>query len=189
MSSGPARRQRLAVSPCRTTSMGERCLPFLPPAALSRPPAISFTCALKFPTPLAALAMSLESTLTLTFGRRAIALPRPPLRPFFVAARAIPPAAPAIAAPPATSGTFALLAALPTVLPAPLALSPMSPTAFFTASTFECFDDEPLLWDLLDAPLLDRLALLAADFAFAFTFGAFAREALGFDALGFGDFE
>jgi hypothetical protein len=44
-----------------------------------------------------------------------------------VLARAIPPAAPTSAAPPATSGTFALLAALPTVLigPAPLlALAP-----------------------------------------------------------------
>src|SRR4051812_32550328 len=118
MPSGPARRYRLAVSPWRTTSTGERCLPFLPDAAGSRPPAISPTCALTCPTPLAALATSLESilifgALTLIFGRRVIALPSAFLLPFFEAARAIPPAAPAIAAPPATSGTFALLAALP----------------------------------------------------------------------------
>jgi hypothetical protein len=105
--------------------------------------------------------------LTLTFGRRLIALPSPLLRPFFEADRASPPAAPAIAAPPATSGTFALLAALPTVLPALLALPPTfpptSPTAWRTASTFECLLDEPLLeGDFRERDLLLALEALAA---------------------------
>ncbi|HEY3435738.1 MAG TPA: hypothetical protein VGK41_08800, partial [Solirubrobacterales bacterium] len=165
------RRQRLVVSPCRTTSIGERCLPFLPEAALSKPPAISLTWALTLLTPLAALATSLESTLIL--GRRAMALPRPLLRPFFEAARAIPPAAPASAAPPATSGTFALPATLPTVFPALLALSPASPTTWRTASTFECFDDEPFDRDLAAADLG-----LAFD---AFGFGDFAVDLVRFD--------
>jgi hypothetical protein len=131
--------------------------------------ASSPTCALKFPTSLAALAMSLP--LTLTFGLRAMALPMPLLRPFFEAARAMPPAAPAIAAPPATSGTFALLATLPTVWPAP-------PTAFLTASTFECLLDEPFELLLALAPLLELrglLALLLLDFDLDFV-------DLGFDA-------
>jgi hypothetical protein len=93
----------------------------------------------------------------------------------------MPPAAPAIAAPPATSGTFALLAALPTALPAPLALPPTSPTAFLTASTFECLLDEPLELALALAPLLELrglLALLLLDFALAFD-----------DDFGFADFD
>jgi hypothetical protein len=108
--------------------------------------------------------------LTLTFGLRLMALLSPLLRPFFEAARAMPPAAPAIAAPPATSGTFALLATLPTVWPAP-------PTAFLTASTFECLLDEPFELPLALAPLLELrglLALLLLDFDLDF--------ALGFDA-------
>jgi hypothetical protein len=87
------------------------------------------------------------------------------------AAIAIPPAAPASAAPPATSGTFALLAALPTLFPAP-------PTASRTASTFECFEPEPFARDLpLEAPLLELRFLLLADFALAFA------------AFGFDDFD
>jgi hypothetical protein len=83
----------------------------------------------------------------------------------------MPPAAPAIAAPPATSGTFALLATLPTVWPAP-------PTAFLTASTFECLLDEPFELLLALAPLLELrglLALLLLDFDLDFV-------DLGFDA-------
>lgn len=130
--------------------------------------ASSPTCALKFPTSLAALAMSLP--LILTFGLRLMALPMPLLRPFVEAARAMPPAAPAIAAPPATSGTFALLATLPTDWPAP-------PTAFLTASTFECLLDEPFELLLALTPLLELrglLVLLLLDFDFDFV-------ALGFD--------
>ncbi|HST69101.1 MAG TPA: hypothetical protein VLI94_05535 [Solirubrobacterales bacterium] len=82
-----------------------------------------------------------------------------------------------------------MLAALPTVLPALLALPPTfpptSPTAWRTASTFECLLDEPLLEgdfrerDLLLAfevlaPLLELRDLLLADFALAF--GAFGFE-------------
>jgi hypothetical protein len=114
--------------------------------------------------------------LTLTFGLRLMALLMPLLRPFFEVARAIPPAAPAIAAPPATSGTFALLATLPTAWPAP-------PTAFLTASTLECLLEEPFDFEAL-APLLELrglLALLFDDFAFAFDFE--------FAALGFDDFD
>ncbi|HET9198685.1 MAG TPA: hypothetical protein VFN92_10585 [Solirubrobacterales bacterium] len=56
----------------------------------------------------------------------------------------------------------------------------MSPTALRTASTFECFDDEPFERDLpLDAPLLELRDLLLADFGFAL-------DAFGFEALGFG---
>ncbi|HEV2727224.1 MAG TPA: hypothetical protein VGV34_02965 [Solirubrobacterales bacterium] len=148
-------------------------MPFLPEAALSSPPATSLTCALKLPTPLAALATSLESTLI--FGRRIIALPSRLLLPCLEAARARPPAAPAIAAPPATSGTFALLAALPTLLPALLALPLTSPTALRTASTFEPLPDEPLL----EADFCER-DLLLVDFALAFE--AFVFEAFDFDA-------
>jgi len=171
-------------------------LPFFPEAALSTPAAISLTCALKLPTPLAALATSLE--LTLIFGLRGIALLPlesalliPPLRPFLEAARAMPPAAPATAAPPATSGTFALLATLPTVLPAdlpaPFALPPMSPTALRTASTFECLLDEPFE---PEAPLLELRDLpLDLGFAFACDFEAFDfGDDLDFVA-GFADFE
>ncbi|HWO48004.1 MAG TPA: hypothetical protein VNM41_08080 [Solirubrobacterales bacterium] len=107
----------------------------------------------------------------MTFGLWAIALPIPLLRPFLEAARAIPPAAPASAAPPATSGTFALLAALPTVLPAFLALPPTSPTAFRTASTFECLLEDPFEWEAL-LPLLELRGLLR-DLALAFGFAAF----------------
>jgi hypothetical protein len=93
------------------------------------------------------------------------------------AARAIPPAAPAIAAPPATSGTFALLAALPTVWPAPLALSPKSPTVLRTASTFECLLDDPFerdapLPELRDLPRAFGLAFEAFDFGDDFDFVA-----------------
>jgi len=152
--------------------------------------ASSPTCALKFPTSLAALAMSLPLTLifgvlTLTLGLRLIALLRPLLRPFFEAARAMPPAAPAIAAPPATSGTFALLATLPTVWPAP-------PTAFLTASTFECLLDEPFELLLALAPLLELRGLLALrllDFAFDFADLGFGADfAFDFEA-GFAVFE
>jgi hypothetical protein len=72
----------------------------------------------------------LESTLIfgrLIFGRREIAFASPLLRPFFEAERANPPAAPAIAAPPATSGTFAL------------------PAALRTASTFELLLADPFV--------------------------------------------
>jgi hypothetical protein len=103
---------------------------------------------------------------------------------------AMPPAAPATAAPPATSGTFALLATLPTVLPALFALPP---TALRTASTFECLLEEPFE---REAPLLELRGLLL-DFGLAFE--AFALEAdfafeadlvFGFDddfAFGFDD--
>ncbi|HYG97126.1 MAG TPA: hypothetical protein VD741_08465 [Solirubrobacterales bacterium] len=85
-----------------------------------------------------------------------------------------------------------MLAALPTVLPAPFALPPMSPTALLTASTFELLPDEPLLEavfcdrDLLLAcgalaPLLELRVLAPADFRFA----AFAGFALAFGALAF----
>jgi hypothetical protein len=102
------------------------------------------------------------------------------------AARAIPPAAPATAAPPATSGTFALLATLPTVLPAdlpaPFALPPMSPTALRTASTFECLLDEPFE---CEAPLLELRDLLL-DLGLAFAFEAFGfDDDLDFDAFDF----
>jgi hypothetical protein len=104
---------------------------------------------------------------------------------FLEAARAIPPAAPASAAPPATSGTFALPAALPTVFPALFALPPAPSTAWRTASTLECFAPEPFERDLAFAPLLELRALLLADFALAFAafgFGALAFEAdFGFD--------
>jgi hypothetical protein len=141
--------------------------------------------------------------LILTFGRRIIALPSLLFLPW-EAARAIPPAVPASAAPPATSGTFALLAALPTVLPALLALpptfAPASPTASRTASTFELLLDEPLLEagfrerDLLVfealAPLRDLalvdfdLALEAFDFDDDFAlFGADRFLDLGFDLV------
>jgi hypothetical protein len=110
--------------------------------------------------------------LTLIFGLRVIALPSALLPLFFEAARARPPAAPASAAPPATSGTFAL------------------PTACFTASTFECLLDEPFEWD---APLLEMGALSATDFAadlaVDLTFAAF-DFAFGFDLdLADADFE
>jgi hypothetical protein len=100
----------------------------------------------------------------------------------------MPPAAPATAAPPATSGTFALLATLPTVLPAdlpaPLALPPMSPTALRTASTFECLPDEPLE---PDAPLLElRDLLLDFGLLLALDFEAFGfDDDFGFDAFDF----
>jgi hypothetical protein len=97
----------------------------------------------------------------------------------------MPPAAPATAAPPATSGTFALLATLPTAWPAP-------PTAFLTASTFECLLDEPFELLLALAPLLELrglLALLLLDFDFAFdAFGCGADFAFDFEA-GFAVFE
>jgi hypothetical protein len=66
-----------------------------------------------------------------------------------------------------------LLAALPTLFPAP-------PTASRTASAFECFEPEPFERDLALAPLLERRALLLADFALAFA--AFGFAALGFEA-------
>jgi hypothetical protein len=128
------------------------------------------------------------------------------------AASAIAPPAPAIATPLATSGTFALLATLPTVWPAP-------PTAFRTASTgllppleplldpFElgalAFEPDDLLLGLDDLELADfgfaRLLLLVdllllvawgfADFGFAAFELDFAFEpAFGFDcdfAFGF----
>jgi hypothetical protein len=84
-----------------------------------------------------------------------------------------------MAAPPATSGTFALLAALPTPCPALLALLLTSPTAWRTAST----GLEPPL-----EPLLDPFELGA----FAFELDDFERDDLGFAALafdfGFADF-
>jgi hypothetical protein len=97
----------------------------------------------------------------------------------------MPPAAPARAAPPATSGTFALLAALPTVLPAPFALSPTSPTALRTASTFACLLDDPFE---REAPLLELRGLLL-DFGLAF--GAFDfGDDFAFDFVaGFADFD
>src|SRR4051794_11099062 len=118
------------------------------------PPAISPTWALTFPTSLAALTRSFDLILTFGFfGIAALRLFMPFLRPpLDAAASAIAPPAPAIAAPPATSGPFALLATLPTVWPAP-------PTAFFTASTG--LEPPP-------APLLKPLELGAFDFAFDF---------------------
>ena len=152
-------------------------MPFLPEAAVSRPPATSLTWVLTRLTPCAALAMSLESILI--FGRRGIALPSPLLRPFLEAARAIPPAAPARAAPPATSGTFALPATLPTVLPAP-------PTALRTASTFDCLLPEPFE---REAPLpLLGLRGLPLDFAFGIEAFGLAFEAFDLEA-GFADFD
>jgi hypothetical protein len=89
----------------------------------------------------------------------------------------MPPAAPAIAAPPATSGTFALLAALPTVFPALLALPPTSPTALRTASTGLAPPLEPLLerepFELWDFEL--------GDLGFGFEARVFAVLALAFD--------
>jgi hypothetical protein len=121
----------------------------------------------------------------LIFGLRGIALASPPFLLPLEAARARPPAAPAIAAPPATSGTFALVAALPTDLPALLALPP---TALRTASTFEPLLDEPLLegdfrglllllaFEAL-APLLELRLLLPVDLAFvAFAFDDFVFD-------------
>jgi len=81
-----------------------------------------------------------------------------------------------------------LLAALPTVLPAPLALSPTSPTALRTASTFACLLEEPL-------PLLElRGLLLDLGFAFeAFDFADFAAfgfaDDFGFEAVFDFDFD
>jgi hypothetical protein len=98
---------------------------------------------------------------------------------------AIAPPAPAIAAPLATSGTFALLATLPTPCPADfpalLALSPTPPTALRTAS----IGLEPPLEPLLDPFELD-------DFAFGFDFAFDEIDDLGFDlfvALGFAAFD
>jgi hypothetical protein len=72
-----------------------------------------------------------------------------------------------------------LLAALPTLLPAPS-------TACFTASTFECLLDEPFERDLLlVAPLLELpRALLLADLAADLAFAAF-----GFVVFDFEDFD
>jgi hypothetical protein len=72
---------------------------------------------------------------------------------------AAPPTAPARAALPAISGTFALLAALPIALPAVFALSPI---AWRTGSS--------VALSLPDGPLLDLgfADLARADFGFAF---------------------
>jgi len=69
-----------------------------------------------------------------------------------------------------------LLATLPTVLPAPFALSP---TALRTASTFECLLDDPFE---REAPLFERDLLL--DFGLAFEAFGFDDD-LGFDAFDF----
>jgi hypothetical protein len=65
------------------------------------------------------------------------------LRLCFEAARASPPAAPAIAAPPATRGTFALLAIFPTLF---IGLAPLLPATFGLGAldTFG-FDDDLVL--------------------------------------------
>jgi len=69
---------------------------------------------------------------------------------------------------------------LPTDCPAP-------PTAFLTASTFECLPDEP--FELALAPLLElRGLLLDFDLAFGFEAFGFTFEAFDFEA-GFADFE
>jgi len=69
-----------------------------------------------------------------------------------------------------------LLAALPTLFPAP-------PTASRTASTFECFEPEPFERDLpLEAPLLELRFLLLADFALAFAAFGFDDD-FGFEAF------
>jgi hypothetical protein len=107
---------------------------------------------------------------------------------------------------------LALLAALPTVLPAFLALSPTfpptsptlsptPPTAFLTASTFELFPEDPFELDLLLpllallrllllfealAPLLELRDLLLTDFGFA-DFGLLVDFDLPFDAFDFDD--
>jgi hypothetical protein len=155
--------------------------------------AISLTCALTFPTSLAAFVKSFAliltfGLLTLGFGIAALRFFMPFLRPpLDAAASAIAPPAPAIAAPPATSGTFALLATLPTPWPALLALSPTPPTALRTAS----IGVEPPLEPLLDPFELGDLAFdfdfdelddFFADFGFA-DFGFFV--ALGFAAFDF----
>ncbi|HET7455304.1 MAG TPA: hypothetical protein VFJ76_07270 [Solirubrobacterales bacterium] len=151
--------------------------------------AISLTCALTFPTSLAAFVKSFD--LIFTFGFFGIAalrffMPtlflRPPLD---AAASAIAPPAVAIAAPPATSGTFALLAALPTPLPALLALSPTPPTAWRTAS----IGVEPPLEPLLDPVELGDLAFgFDFDFDELDDFGLARFVALGFDDFDFADF-
>jgi hypothetical protein len=102
---------------------------------------------------------------------------------------AIAPPAPAIAAPLATSGTFALLATLPTLwpalFPALLALSPTPPTALRTASIGVV---PPL------EPLLDPFELGDLAFGFDFDFDELAGldlfadpgfDELDFDAFGF----
>jgi len=77
---------------------------------------------------------------------------------------------------------------LPTLFPALLALSPAPPTAWRTASTFECFAPEPFERDLaLDAPLLELRALLLADFALAFATFGFDDDLTFEAALGFDD--
>src|SRR5690349_667115 len=89
----------------------------------------------------------------------------PLLRACFVLARASPPAAPASAAPPATSGIFALLAALPTVFPALLALSPASSAvcwATFTAFGFDALAFARFGVDLLALVLAGAFALACA---------------------------
>jgi hypothetical protein len=150
--------------------------------------AISLTCALTFPTSLAAFVKSFDLILTfglLTlgfFGIAALRLFIPFLRPpLDAAASAIAPLAPAIATPLATSGTFALLATLPTPWPALLALSPTPPTALRTAS----MGVEPPL-----EPLLEPLEL--GDFAFGFDFDFDELDDFfadfGFAAFGFADF-
>jgi hypothetical protein len=81
-----------------------------------------------------------------------------------------------------------LLAALPTLFTPLLALSPAPPTAWRTASTFECFAPEPFERDLpLDAPLLELRALLLADFALAFAAFGFDGDLAFAAALGFDD--
>jgi hypothetical protein len=116
---------------------------------------------------------------------------------------AIAPPAPAIAAPLATSGTFALLATLPTLWPAffpallalfptLLALSPTPPTALRTASIGVEPPLEPLLdpfelGDLafgFDFDELDDLDLFADPGFAAFGFAAFGFAAFDFEALG-----
>jgi hypothetical protein len=168
--------------------------------------AISLTWALTFPTSLAAFVKSFDLILTLGFfGIAALRLFMPFLRlPLDAAARAIAPPAPAIAAPPATSGTFALLATLPTpcpaLFPALLALSPTPPTALRTASIGVEPPPEPLLdpfelgalafgfdfdFDELDDFGFADFAFVALGFADDFGFAAFVFEALGF-AFDFG---
>jgi hypothetical protein len=167
--------------------------------------AISLTCALTFPTSLAAFVKSFDLILTLGFltfgffGIAALRLFMPFLRPPLEAeASAIAPPALAIATPPATRGTFALLATLPTPCPALLALSPTPPTALRTASIGVLPPLEPLLepfefgdfafgfdfdFDFDDLELADFGFALFVDFDFAvFDFVGFAD--LDFEALG-----
>src|ERR1044071_932250 len=110
-----------------------------------------------WPTFFAALARASESMPAMPRCRCACRVPR-----------AMPPAAPASAAPPAISGTFALLTARLTVPPASLAASPTFSTiacGLLVLALLAAFDLLPL--DERDPPVDRFLGLaLARDFAF-----------------------